>query len=64
MLPTFVVIGAMKCGTTSLYRYLQQHPEICMSRTKEPNFFVREKNYDKGIEWYQSLFEASGQRIW
>ena len=61
MLPTFVVIGAMKCGTTSLYRYLQQHPEICMSRTKEPNFFVEEKNYHKGMAWYQSLFQGSAK---
>lgn len=38
-LPTFVVIGRAKCGTTSLYRYLAEHPEIQMSPTKELRFF-------------------------
>lgn len=61
MLPTFVVIGAMKCGTTSLYHYLKQHPEIGMSEPKEPNFFVEEKNYHQGMDWYQSLFQGSAK---
>lgn len=39
-LPTFLVIGAAKSGSTSLHDYLGQHPEIYMSRTKEPNFFA------------------------
>lgn len=39
-LPTFVVAGAPRCGTTSLHYYLRQHPEICMSSIKEPNFFL------------------------
>ena len=38
--PTFLVIGAAKAGTTSLYRYLGEHPEIYMSPIKEPNFFA------------------------
>jgi hypothetical protein len=42
-LPNFIVIGAYKSGTTSLYNYLRQHPEIFMSRIKEPNFFAHEK---------------------
>lgn len=37
--PTFIVAGAAKCGTTSLYHYLQQHPDVYMSPIKEPNFF-------------------------
>lgn len=41
-LPTFVVIGAAKAGTTSLYRYLSQHPEIFMPTLKETNFFALE----------------------
>jgi len=40
MLPTFLVIGAMKSGTTALYRMLQAHPEVFMSPVKEPNFFA------------------------
>jgi hypothetical protein len=38
-LPTLVVIGAMKCGTTSLHHHLDLHPDIAMSRPKELNFF-------------------------
>ena len=38
-LPDLVVIGAMKCGTTSLHHYLDLHPEIAMSRPKELNYF-------------------------
>jgi Sulfotransferase family len=38
-LPNFFVIGTGKCGTTSLYHYLKQHPQIYMSPLKEPDFF-------------------------
>ncbi len=41
-LPNFILIGAMKAGTTSLYRYLRQHPDIYMSLNKEPQFFAYE----------------------
>ncbi|HET6818794.1 MAG TPA: sulfotransferase [Mycobacteriales bacterium] len=40
MLPTFFVLGAARCGTTSLHYWLGQHPEIAMSAIKEPNHFV------------------------
>ena len=39
-LPTFLLIGAAKSGTTSLYSYLAQHPSVFMSIPKEPNFFA------------------------
>ena len=42
MLPTFLIIGAAKSGTTSLYHYLSQHPEVYMSPLKEPKFFAYE----------------------
>jgi hypothetical protein len=51
-LPTFVIIGAQKCGTTALHSYLARHPQISMSRPKELDFFVAEKNWDKGLDWY------------
>lgn len=41
-LPNFLIIGAMKSGTTSLYQYLTQHPQIYMSSVKEPKFFALE----------------------
>jgi len=40
MLPNFLILEAAKSGTSSLYRYLAQHPDIFMSRFKEPTFFV------------------------
>ncbi|MCU0574517.1 MAG: sulfotransferase [Syntrophobacteraceae bacterium] len=40
MLPTFIIIGAMKAGTTSLYAYLSEHPDVFMSRVKETRFFA------------------------
>jgi len=46
--PNFIVIGAMKAATTSLYTYLKQHPEIVMTKVKEPMFFnnfQQENNY-------------------
>jgi hypothetical protein len=56
MLPTFVILGVMKCGTTSLHHYLAEHPEVCMPAKKETDFFVAEKNYARGLAWYESLF--------
>src|SRR5438067_1321734 len=41
-LPTFLVIGAARSGTTSLYHHLRQHPAVYMSPVKEPNFFAAE----------------------
>ena len=38
-IPNFLIVGAEKAGTTALYSYLTLHPEICMSKVKEPNFF-------------------------
>lgn len=52
--PTFIVVGAAKCGTTSLYNYLQQHPEIYVSTPKEPEFFSL--HYEKGIDFYEESF--------
>ena len=41
-MPNFLIIGAAKAGTTALYHYLQQHPQIYMSPHKEPRFFALE----------------------
>ena len=56
MLPTLIVIGAMKCATSSLHYYLGLHPEISMTREKELNFFVAELNWERGLAWYESQF--------
>jgi hypothetical protein len=55
-LPDFAVIGAMKAGTTTLYRYLLEHPQVGMSRMKETDYFIRNKNFDLGEDWYRSQF--------
>lgn len=71
MLPNFLIIGAAKCGTTALYYYLKQHPEISFPKLKEPKFFssdseifphngVGDVSVDKyavkSFEKYQKLF--------
>jgi hypothetical protein len=67
-LPNLVVIGAMKCGTTSLHHYLDLHPEISMSRPKELNFFIgddggpgdwRGGTWRRGTAWYAQHFEPA-----
>lgn len=57
--PTFLILGASKAGSTSLYHYLSQHPEVFMSEPKEPRFFWME--YELGFEYYwQSYFSGHG----
>ncbi|HEX7247334.1 MAG TPA: sulfotransferase, partial [Actinomycetota bacterium] len=53
VLPDFLVIGAMKAGTTSLYHYLDAHPDVFVPRVKELDFFVDGANWRRGIEWYR-----------
>src|SRR5690606_16854197 len=48
-LPTFIIAGAQKAGTTSLYSMLAQHPDVFMSEPKEPGFFVR--GFDDPERW-------------
>ena len=73
-IPNFLIIGAAKAGTTSLYSYLEQHPDIYMSPIKEPRFFAPEfytsnrKGFTRGskhskpmtIDSYLELFEDVG----
>lgn len=71
-LPNFLLIGAAKCGTTSLYHYLRQHPQVFMSPVKEPRFFAldghpldfrgpHDERFRQGIttslDAYRELFE-------
>jgi hypothetical protein len=55
--PNLFIIGAMKSGTTTLHEYLDSHPQIAMSRIKEPGYFVEELTQRHGENWYLSLFE-------
>lgn len=58
-LPDFVIIGAMKCGTSTLHAQLAAQPQFFMSEPKEPNFFSNDEIYAKGEAWYRSLFAAA-----
>jgi hypothetical protein len=62
MLPNFLLIGGMKCGTSSLARQLDAHPQIHFSPRKEIHFFSREENWARGQSWYESHFrDAKGE---
>ena len=56
MLPNFLIAGAAKSGSSSLYYYLSLHKDIYMCKTKEPAFFT--KYYDRGINWYKKQFNT------
>ncbi|WP_412063075.1 sulfotransferase family protein [Rubrivirga sp. IMCC45206] len=74
-LPTFLVVGAPKAGTTALWHHLVAHPEVEMATVKEPRFWTREPGglvrgdlddrmpragtFDKGLAWYQALWTGS-----
>ena len=58
MLPTFLVIGAMKSGTSSLHAYLSAQTDVYMPATKEIEFFSEPQVWSRGIDWYSSLFAA------
>ena len=55
--PNFIIAGASRSGTTSIYYYLRQHPEIFMPETKEPYYFVNEKIGVNDLNAYLSLFQ-------
>lgn len=72
-IPTFIIAGAPKCGTTALWNILNNHPSVCMSEIKEPKFFSEVTGdmttqingdgartpgtFNKGFQWYASLFK-------
>ncbi|MEY2567259.1 MAG: hypothetical protein QOE35_1788 [Actinomycetota bacterium] len=58
VLPTFVVIGSMKSGTTTLQAWLDAQPDVEMA-PKEPNFFSRDEVWARGLRWYSDLFEPT-----
>ena len=76
-MPTFLVIGASRSGTTALHNYLRQHPDVFMPPEKEPNFFLADgqvldfkgpaaewvNNSMRSLEDYQALFEAGARSL-
>lgn len=59
-LPDFLIIGAQRSGTTSLYYYLSQHPDTQLIFPKEVHYF--DLNYKKGLLWYKNHFPVTGRR--
>lgn len=55
-LPDFIVIGAAKCGTTTLDSWLSRHPDVFMARN-EPGYFA--SKFDLGLDWYTSQFAGA-----
>lgn len=53
-LPNFIIIGAQKAGTTSLFAYITNHPAVAKSSKKEVRFF--DVNFSKGVRWYRHHF--------
>jgi hypothetical protein len=60
--PNLFILGAAKCGTTSLWHYLRQHPDIFMSAWKEPSLFSDTYNAVPNIVDYMDIFAAAGDR--
>lgn len=58
-MPNFLIVGAQKAGTTSLYHYLGQHPEVYVSPVKEPHFF----NNEGGGRVYAGPYPGPARRI-
>ncbi|MEB3830439.1 sulfotransferase domain-containing protein [Phormidium sp. CCY1219] len=55
-MPDFLIIGTQKGGTTSLYHYLTQHPQIIPAAQKEIHFF--DLNFQRGLDWYNAQFPS------
>ena len=59
LLPSFMIIGERKCGTTSLYHYLLDHPSVLPCRVKETHFFSRRtRAVQRDFDVYRSFFPA------
>lgn len=54
--PSFIVAGVQKCGTTALFQYLQEHPDIVGTFAKEIEYFLLDEMYERGEEEYHSFF--------
>ena len=58
--PDFIILGAMKCATSSLHDQLAVQSGFVMSEPKEPNFFSNDEEFARGMDWYHNLFAAAG----
>ena len=60
VIPDFLVIGAKRCGTTSLYQHLPEHP--CISKSPHDNMGFFNDNFHLGVNWYKSFFPTTFTR--
>jgi hypothetical protein len=59
-IPDLIGIGAQRSGTSWIYACLYEHPEACLP-VKEAHFFSRERNWPKGYDWYETIFDRCPQ---
>jgi hypothetical protein len=60
--PQFIIIGAMKCATSTLHVQLAQQPGFAMSEPKEPNYFSDDEVFARGLDWYHKVFPTGTLR--
>lgn len=69
----FFLIGNSKSGTSALYQFLRQHPSLCLSNPKEPNYFARDFCHDKDVgaftrkteaEYLSGFDDPEGSKVW
>jgi hypothetical protein len=63
MLPGFLIVGAQRCGTTSMYRALSQHP-IVLRAVLQKGVHYFDTDYDRGFGWYQGHFPLKARARW
>lgn len=56
ILPNFIICGAAKAGTTALYKFLREHPDVYMPERKEPQFFYNHNSYRRGIKSFSKSY--------
>lgn len=59
--PEAYLIGAPKCGTTTLTDLLAHHPGVCLARPRDADFFTR--NRERGYDWYRTLFQGDDHQV-
>ncbi len=62
-LPNFLIIGAAKSGTTTLFDVIAQHPEVFASEKKEIRFFSNNDRFQNGVEWYQETHFGNAEKF-
>lgn len=60
MKPNYLLIGASKCASSSICTLLGSHPDVFMVKCKETAFFSIDKIFERGFDWYESLYDEAG----